>query len=1005
MTKDSLHNWIAYAGLLLVTIIGLFPVVSLQHSMGNDILDAFLPARYFVSEAYRQGFIPLWDPYQFLGVPIYGDLVSVWNPEVWILSLFTMFNASVLQELYVFYVFLAGVGMYRLMTHLNDDKQAAFLAGVVYMFSGFFIGNAQNIAAISAATWTPFVILAYKKFAENDSWKQLFPLFFFLYLLIFNGYPGITIITAYFLLTYFVVEGIQRFRHHNKWLQWLRKHSVLALSIGGVSLVLWVSYEHVSSYIGQMGGVSLSYALMHPFSPQSSLSLLYPLSVLKDKAFFATDLTMTNAYVGIFTVLLFVLAIPKIKGRFLWTLIGFGFISLLASFGEYLPVRALLYHIFPLMNVSRYPAFFRLFFILSIVIVAFRYYIVLQEKTKLLQSIAGGFLLLSFSILFWNLSKENIHSIASLFFAQSYVKAIHQLNMSASLLLESLIQSLLLGGFLVSVFWKPQYLKHLFFGFVLIDMLIHVGITSPITVYNEVKPNDITEKLETMPVGYPFPEASHLINHTDKAGQFFPIWRNTATYHKWISPYGFGSFQMNQYMLATDSFPHLSAAIFDNPAVYFSTNIHPLSELSKTDRNFDHDIVFLTDSTVKKYDTLINPDSLATIRFEKFSPNKITLSVNSKTNQFLILQQNWFDRRQAFIDRDTAVIYRCNLLQSAIFIPKGNHHIRFEVKDNAVIWAFYFSLIVLFGMGLFYLFHFHAHWFKKPLNRKIAFAIFGFLFTIIYHNHYSHLEKYNGNLNHVKLFLNHFTKLHPNDSLTLYTSLTDTSHWQEKLHKYPVQIRSLSFFTSATNLAVDLKRTTSHFRFTGFYFNRNFNSDLLSVISRFFNNKPYVVNDKWWSFLLYDKTAKPKQNAYPYSCRNDMEIDYPFATPPHRDSIFVFNGHYSNKIEKDAPYSSAFHCHISDLPRQSVTISGSAFVHFSPNAKAHFVISINTSDSTYLWQAKDLFKTERNEWQLVSYKINLANSYPPDAELKLYIWNPKENPVWIDDFEMQVLKQ
>jgi uncharacterized membrane protein YciS (DUF1049 family) len=74
---------------------------------------------------------------------------------------------------------------------------------------------------------------------------------------------------------------------------------------------------------------------------------------------------MRNGYFGLLPLLFFILGIFAKKPQEISILFYFGIFSLLASVGEYLPVRAFLFHYVPMMNVFRFPSVFRLFFIIG----------------------------------------------------------------------------------------------------------------------------------------------------------------------------------------------------------------------------------------------------------------------------------------------------------------------------------------------------------------------------------------------------------------------------------------------------------------------------------------------------------------------------------------------------------------------------------------------------------------------------------------------------------------
>ena len=107
-------NYSHYLIILGVCLAAYFQVAFLQESLKWDNLDSYLPMRYFVSECLRNTMFPLWLPYQGLGCPIFGDLISTNYPEAVFTGRLIVYDNIVLQLFFMVYIFLAGIGMYKL---------------------------------------------------------------------------------------------------------------------------------------------------------------------------------------------------------------------------------------------------------------------------------------------------------------------------------------------------------------------------------------------------------------------------------------------------------------------------------------------------------------------------------------------------------------------------------------------------------------------------------------------------------------------------------------------------------------------------------------------------------------------------------------------------------------------------------------------------------------------------------------------------------------------------
>jgi hypothetical protein len=73
---------------LVVIIYGFWQLSFMEHLMKWDMVDDTFPKRLHISECLRNGDLPLWCPYQNLGLPIHADPSSyTWYPVRWVISI------------------------------------------------------------------------------------------------------------------------------------------------------------------------------------------------------------------------------------------------------------------------------------------------------------------------------------------------------------------------------------------------------------------------------------------------------------------------------------------------------------------------------------------------------------------------------------------------------------------------------------------------------------------------------------------------------------------------------------------------------------------------------------------------------------------------------------------------------------------------------------------------------------------------------------------------------
>ncbi len=337
-----------YLLLLLVTIAAFWQIFFLQNGIKWDFVDAFLPSRYFFSESVLNNQFPLWNPYLLYGVPIFADLVSVFNPEYWIVANLFGYSNITLQFVFLAYIFLAGISFNYFLKYFKVDQKLSLALSVAYMLSGLSIGNAQHIAFVYSFAIVPFVLAAYFSFVNQLNKQNFVRLLISLFLVIFGGYPGITIILGYFLLSIFVYSFVTN--RINK--SYLRKlavyHLALVVIVVSFSSVLIIAYFQGAPFLSRYSGLSLNVAQSQPFTFKSIISFILPMATGTDSKYFGTDVSMTNAYFGILGLILFLFALTKrVRRKETYLILGFGVFALLASLGNQFFLRGFLLQLFP----------------------------------------------------------------------------------------------------------------------------------------------------------------------------------------------------------------------------------------------------------------------------------------------------------------------------------------------------------------------------------------------------------------------------------------------------------------------------------------------------------------------------------------------------------------------------------------------------------------------------------------------------------------------------------
>ena len=724
MKSLKLKNYLPYLIFFGLAAIAFFQVSFYLHPGKYDLIDCFYPWRFYIGECLQNGQLPYWNPYQDLGSPVHADPSSgAWYPMVWLIGYFNGYTIySIGFELW-FHVFLAGVGFYTLAKTLKLNQSFALLAGIVYMLSGIFIGNAQHLPYIISACWLPYVLNFYFRLAEEKSHVHSLKAAFFLFLMITGGYPAFTIILFYLLLIFFFIYFKKTYQTQSTraLIEFLSRHVLFLVYTIMLSLVMFVAIYQVSPYLSRLGDFSLEQALYSPFSPQSFVSFILPLVSTTHTDFFNSDLSMRNGYFGLFILLFFIIGLFSKKPIQLKVLFYFGLFSLTVAVGEYLPVREFLFKYVPMMNVFRFPSVFRLFFIIAGILTGVYY---LQESfnrkvwTKKTLSIGAMIMSGFFLILFIIARSKGQLSLLS-FIKNNLFIASEESTYWQNVAFQSIIQLLFLGIFLF-VLWKFNDRKKILAAIILLtitDLVIATQLNAPYTIYyDKVTAKEATENVSKYAKGFPklkdisIEEAGHL----PLIGS--PFWQNMNTFQKQISAEGYNSFSFTSYEFLESEYSQLFTAMKKNKLLLLSDSILPESKLKvyKKDSLFTQNQIFLNEID---YDYLIQRAFEATKQdtafLKEYDAARFGISTSMGSRRLLTLHQKYYKGWKATVNGKKARIFKSNLNFMTIMVPRGKNVVLFEYRNPVLKGAFYISA----SCFVFAIFVFIFVWLKQIFKK------------------------------------------------------------------------------------------------------------------------------------------------------------------------------------------------------------------------------------------------------------------------------------------------
>jgi hypothetical protein len=660
----------------------------MQYTLKWDMMDQYFPFRFFIGECVSNGVVPWWNPYLNLGYPLHADPQSgFWYPVTWLLGL----NDYSLYDLHIefmLHIVLAGFGFYFLLRAQQVSKSTALIFALCYQACGFFVGNAQHFTYVIGACYLPWVFFCFQLILQKKQWVYALALALLLSLLLTGGYPALFIICNYLLGLYLLFWFFQNkaWQQKEQLLQVFKLFFFCGIVFAVIVSGYMFSFAEAKDLFTRGEGVTAEKSLYMPFSPKAIISLLLPIATALKPASFGSDISMINLYAGLIALLFFPAGIfVKWQQKYFWLLAGS--ICLLASFGEYTPVRLWLYHYVPLMNSFRFPSVFRIFFIISLLIIAaqgFEFFLK-QQKQAIVFTKASAVVLFIVGIVFSILLflKSSSFSIVQFWSFHQYQSIITNQKFAEGILFQLVLQLLLLLSFSIILFQQSRkYFLQAIILLVVIDLFFATQLNMNGSVVCERKVSSYQKALNNSPKQFPNLGNTPLTEMKVFDEAFYPSWSNNAIFLKAVSEQGYNPFQLKtfeQYEQSPDRYVTLDNAIFY------------LKHKSE-------------DASLRQHDN-------SKIEVIKMQPDFFEAKISVETKDTLCLLQAYYPNWQVTIDENPATIITRENGLMAVAVEKTNNSVVFNYKPGKL----YLLLWLQFGMQVSLLFYIIVYLFRRNI--------------------------------------------------------------------------------------------------------------------------------------------------------------------------------------------------------------------------------------------------------------------------------------------------
>jgi hypothetical protein len=761
-------------------------------------------------------------------------------------------------------------------------------------------------------------------------------------------------------------------------------------------------------------GLRYGKSIIYPFTWQSLLSIITPFATVKYPEFFNTDISMRNMHMGLILVIAFLAGIFRKRSGLQWLILSFGLLCLLAAFGPLLPVHKLIFRFLPFVNMLRMPAYFNIFTIFSVILIAGiqipelsnpdgRY----RKWLQIIAALTAGLLVL---LLVYSLvhTGRPFPPLSDLF--RHPDNFFNSLDFHYHIIIQALLQ-LILAGFLYFCLRSGRPARQVFrviAVLVCIEMVLAVNLNSYFTVYSKVRPRDISTFMNSQPAGFPVPDNRPVALNSDKLLTHDPLWRNIGILTKRISFDGFSSFILKPYNFLCDSLPHFKDSLLTNSPVYLSGRVHNVTELKHPGISFSAEDLFVDDSV-----NLLFPAALkkghasARIDLLAFDPDKLTVHCNTDSASVITMMQSDYPGWQVKIDGNEVPHFTSNLMYVSAVVPSGGHEIIFEYHNRVVIICFIISY-TLFVLLIAFLFYLRFRTFSKLKAGLLpVLTLFSAMLCVFaFFSNETADQKKNKTYHEFSDSMVDLEKKFPHDSFIGLFNLDDTAGFNRMLDNgKEMQIKYFRF-----NETRDMGEFYRFILASGadhlvYGYSNLYNPPETEWMIR--EMYPYMDNKSvsaLGTLSVYSKSGNGEPLKVVFRTRNDFRS----PTPGWIENLAGYEDTVTGtgkgeKMDSATLYSSTFRKQIGEITdHEELYIIVTADIFLVGNSNPLLVYDEKNGDHPGRWISLDVHKFvhQSNQWGKVFFAVR-TNKNQSQQDISIYFWNADKGSFYIDNFKIE----
>lgn len=377
LLRVLVHGRAAASVWLCVVIWLVYSQVGITHQddwMSNpDLVEQVYPWFQLQASAFSRGEIPLWNPYQWGGQPLLGQVQpGLAYPPNWLLFALPLRDGFIgyryLDWYFVLMHCFAGLSAYWLCRGLGCSRLAAVVGGLLFSLGGY-VGRADWPQMLNGAAWGPLALLAALR--RPDAARPLRPAALSGAALGMAWLAGHHQVPLYLSLAAAALWALRMLASNEPWRARLAPpaayFSVAVLCSGLQTIPAWEYGRHAARWVGAAVPLAwnetVPYAVHNALSsrPHRLLGILFP-NILDHYDQFLGVVGLFLAVLGVVAFWAMGAESNPARRLVVRALVVLAVASLFLALGGHTAVHGVLYALLPMVEKSRTPAAFSALF-------------------------------------------------------------------------------------------------------------------------------------------------------------------------------------------------------------------------------------------------------------------------------------------------------------------------------------------------------------------------------------------------------------------------------------------------------------------------------------------------------------------------------------------------------------------------------------------------------------------------------------------------------------------